>query len=99
MTQPAQQDITDGTMKTLTQRDMLRALLHRDPRSATLAHLILQFYGSCPREQGRSEEEIAVEMRTLRAALSQAYGVDIDERPLPQAEELEEIRQGTYVGT
>src|SRR6266446_3461159 len=92
--QRAQKDVTNGTRKIRNQRDMLRVLLHRDPRSATLAHLILQLYGYCPREQERSDEEIAAEMQTLREALAQAYGVDMDERPLPQAEELEEIRQG-----
>src|SRR5712691_7252161 len=70
---------------------MVPELLIRDPRSGTLAGLILQRYGYCPREQGRSAEEIATEIGTLRDALAHHYCAPLP--TIPTAKELAEIRE------
>jgi hypothetical protein len=73
---------------------ILSELLRRDPNSEKLANLLLQHYGYDPRGQGKSDAEIAAQMRALCEALSQAYGVDLDHTRLLNAEELENIKQG-----
>src|SRR2546421_3830039 len=80
-------------VRTVNQREILRELLRRDPRCDTLTHLILELYGYSPREQDQSAEAIAAQIQTLRAALSQSYGLDIDEKPLPTAEALERVKE------
>jgi hypothetical protein len=76
---------------TLDRGYMVQALLARDARSETLAHLILQRDGYCPREQERGETEIVTEIKTLHDALSRDYGVSL---PLPTEEEVAAIHQG-----
>src|SRR5215831_2654138 len=76
---------------TLDRGYMVQALLARDARSETLAHLILQRDRYCPREQERSEAEIVTEIKTLHDALSRDYGVPLP--PIPTGEEVEEIHQ------
>src|SRR5262249_41081372 len=75
---------------TLDRGYMVQALLARDTRSETLAHLILQRDECCPREQERSEAEIVTEIKTLHDALSRDYGVSL---PLPTEEEVAAIHQ------
>jgi hypothetical protein len=70
---------------------MVQALLARDARSETLAHLILQRYGYSPREQERGEAEIITEIKALHDALSHDYGVPL---PLPTENEVVEIHKG-----
>jgi hypothetical protein len=76
---------------TLDRGYMVQALLVRDARSETLAHLILQRYGYCPREQERSEAEIVTEIQSLHDALSRDYGVPL---PLPTEDDVAEIHKG-----
>src|SRR5215467_9863068 len=76
---------------TLDRGYMVQALLARDARSETLAHLILQRDGCCPREQERSEAEVVAEIKTLHDALSRDYSVPLP--PIPTGEEVEEIHQ------
>src|SRR5437660_12054433 len=77
----------------LGQASLLPELLRRDPASEQLADFLLQRYGYSPRGE-RSDGELAAEIRTRHDALSQAYDVPLGNRPLPNAEKLEEIRQG-----
>src|SRR2546426_153239 len=89
--QDKQEKSTEVLASTLDRGYMLRALLARDARSETLAHLIVQRDGFSPWEPETGEAEIVAKIATLHDALCRDYGISL--LPMPTAEEVAEIRQ------